>query len=121
MLANAQPKRRPHLLDKRASAAKLAEQDRKERALCKTRSGGRCEVREVIGRIALRCTRPGTENHHLIGGWGRRNRGRSLFACHRLQVCERCHEEITHHVLVPAVEKGLAECAATVRYERIRA
>jgi hypothetical protein len=69
----------------------------------------------------VRCQRRASENHHLIGGIGRRNKGRSILAEHRLDVCQRCHEEITGRVLVPCVEQKDAEWAATVRYERVTA
>lgn len=125
MLPNAQPKPRPKLLDKRQAKADVDRIDKQERTKCRARSGGRCEVRVV--RIlydghpgAIRCTEVVRENHHLIGGIGRRNRGRSILAAHRLDVCTRCHAEITGRVLVPCVTQAKAECAATVRYERIR-
>ena len=122
---SAQPKPTPRLLEKRAAKAELNTQDRVERAKCRQRSGGQCEVvvlyvncstGELVGR---RCPRRASENHHLIGGSGRRNKGRSLFARHRLATCTACHSEITNHVLVPV--NGLErEDAATVRYERVR-
>lgn len=124
MLPNAQPKKRPHLLDKREAKANTDRLDRQERATCRERSGGVCEVLTYYyeGRrrslYAYRCSRPASENHHLIGGIGRRNRGRSILAAHRLDVCQRCHAEISGKVLVPCVTQAKAECAATVRYER---
>jgi hypothetical protein len=70
------------------------------------------------GAVRQHCQRVASENHHLKYGSGRRNVGTSALARHRLQVCQSCHREITGHVLVPCVEEALAECAATVRYER---
>jgi hypothetical protein len=126
MLPNAQPKSRPRLLDKRQAKADAARADREQRAICRTRSGGRCEVMEVgvmsINGTRLkspvRCTSRAFENHHLIGGLGRRNVGRSRLAEHRLDTCRECHQEITAHVLVPCVEEAQRELAATVRFER---
>lgn len=129
MLPNAQPKPKPRLLDKRQRAADVVKVDRKQRELCHVRSGGRCEVwtdRTAGTSVAplmiwpYRCERRANENHHLIGGIGRRNKGRSILAAHRLDVCDRCHEEITGKVLVPCVPQDKAECAATVRYERVK-
>lgn len=113
------PKPSPKLLDKRQQAADLARIDREQRAICRVRSGGHCEVLVVLpwGPVT-RCDRRATENHHLLGGIGRRNKGRSLLAAHRLDVCQPCHEEITGHVLVPCVEQQDAERADSVRYER---
>jgi hypothetical protein len=111
-------------LNKRTAKAAVAKQDREERAKVRERSGGICEVKEDVGVFEgpilyyRRCKRRATENHHLLGGIGRRNRGKSILAAHRLDVCDRCHREITGHVLVPCVEQSAAECAATVRYER---
>lgn len=124
-LPNAQPKPRPRLLDKRERESQTAKIDREERAKCKARSGGQCEVfvrfvdpfrqRPTFGR----CRQRATENHHLISGIGRRNRGRSILAIHRLDTCSVCHREITNNVLVP-IDGTKKELAAEVRYERIR-
>jgi len=128
MLMNAQPKPRPRLLERREAASKVKTQDQIERAKCHVRSGGRCEVIEVFHSGSgwplsvvppVRCQRRATENHHLIGGSGRRNTGRSIMAAHRLDVCQRCHQDITGKVLVP-VDGTKKEHAATVRYERRR-
>lgn len=124
---SAQPKPRPKLLDKREAKSALAAQDRAERLICKQRSGGQCEVIVtrltdpfwIVARIETRCRRRASQNHHLIGGIGRRNRGESLLAAYRIDVCDRCHDEITGHVLKPVNEVDRYE-AATVRYERIR-
>jgi hypothetical protein len=118
------PKPRPNLLDKRQAKADAARVDREQRAICWARSGGYCEVLVAsglhpwVGRGFTRCHHRATENHHLIGGIGRRNVGRSRLAEHRLHVCAYCHEEITAHVLVPCVDEAQRERAATVRYER---
>lgn len=111
-------KPRPKLLDKRAAQAECAAQDRRERVKCKQRSEGRCEVREGWYMTFRRCPRRASQNHHLIGGSGKRNKGKSVLAEHRLDTCDRCHKEITHHVLVP-VDGTLKDDAATVRYERV--
>lgn len=122
-----QPKPRPRLLDKRQKQDAIDKVDTAERAKVRARSGGQCEVKvDVLATEGVcviyyrRCPRrcaPG--NHHLIGGSGRRNKGRSILAAHRLDVCEKCHYEITNKVLVPT-DGTQKECAATVRYERRR-
>jgi len=122
------PKQRPKLLDKRDRAAELQRADRIESAKVKRRAKDRCEVIErfrghflVPGQPNdLRCVRrPAPGNHHLIGGIGRKNVGRSILAEYRLAVCAKCHEDITGHVLQPAGTKAQAERAATVIYQRI--
>ena len=113
------PKPRPKLLDKRKAQADLAKIDCRERKACRKRSGGRCEVLEVGPVYWFRCRLRATENHHLISGSGRRNRGKSIRSEYRLDVCRRCHQEITNHVLTP-VDGTKQEHAATVRYERRR-
>lgn len=114
------PKPRPRLLEKRERSAEIAAVDRQQRAICRERSGGVCEVREQCGKALIRCKRRASQNHHLIGGIGQRNKGRSILAEHRLDVCDECHTLITHNVLVPCVEQSLAERAGMVRYERKR-
>lgn len=115
------PKPRPRDLDRQALAKLRDKIDRQERAKVMARSGGRCEVRVtvmVVEPFDLRCTGRSTEVHHLIGGIGRRNKGRSILAEHRLATCQSCHTAITRHVLQPVGEGR--EDAATVRYERAR-
>lgn len=121
----AQPKPRPKLLEKYKAESERDKTDRRERAACKARSGGRCEVitrhKTAGGYYAtLRCKQRASENHHLISGIGRRNRGWSILAAHRLDTCGVCHREITNHVLVPCVPEADRELAAKVRYERKR-
>ena len=115
------PKPRPALLARRDRVASHVVIDRVERAKCKARSGGQCEARWFGGygdRVLFRCFRIASENHHLMGGIGRRNIGESVRAEHRIDVCSRCHREITAHVLRPVGEGR--EDAATVVFERER-
>lgn len=119
------PKPRPHLLEKRERKAKLKTQDAAERKKCHLRSGGRCEVIEVrftpeqSAIYSKRCARRASQNHHLLGGVGRRNVGDSILARHRLDTCDLCHLEIEHAVLIP-VDRDKSVDAATVKYERLR-
>jgi hypothetical protein len=120
LMLHPQPKPRAKLLDKRKAKADIAKVDRAERKKCRARSHGKCEVYELTQPFTWsRCLRPVSENHHLIGGIGRRNRGRSILAAHRLDICLRCHRDINGCVLVP-VDGARKDDAATVRYERIR-
>ena len=107
-------KPRPRLLDKRDAAATVRTKSAIEDAKVKRRSGLRCEVR-VRG---ARCWRYANHIHHLIAGIGRRNRGSSILAEHKLHTCAECHRQITGHVLKPvnAIDR---EAAKSVRYERV--
>lgn len=115
MTFSPQPKARPKLLDRRQAKADLAKVDREQRAICKARSGGRCEVVTASGR----CIHRAVHNHHLKSGIGIRNRGASVLAQHRLEVCDFCHEEIHGKVLCPT-DWQTREFAALVRFERKR-
>ncbi len=119
------PKPKPRLLEKRERKAKLDAQDRAERKKCRARSAGRCEVLEVgvypegSAIRVKRCARRASQNHHWLGGVGRRNKGASLLFSHRLDVCDLCHKEIEHAVLQP-VDPEKATMAKTVTYWRLR-
>lgn len=121
------PKTRPRKLDKDDTAAAVDAKDRAERKKCHTRSGGQCEVIEMHSNswnpgkswTLKRCARRASQNHHLIGGIGRRNKGKSLLAAHRIDVCDRCHDDITGNVLQPHNEAERYD-AKTVKYERVR-
>jgi hypothetical protein len=116
-------KGRPHILTKREQKAALKAEDDAERQRCHVRSGMRCEVQEVIPKpedsliVTKRCKGKVVHNHHLIGGVGKRNVGPSLFAEHRLDTCQKCHQDIEAEILVPA-DRDRATDAATVTYER---
>lgn len=113
-------KPRPRLLDKREAQGKVKTKDQQERDKCHERSGRKCEVvEEFESGYSFRCLRPVVENHHLISGIGRRNKGRSILAEHRLDTCKRCHDDITGKVLRP-IDGTQKELAATVRYERVK-
>lgn len=128
-------KPRPRLLVKREAQSKVKTEDQQERDKCHVRSLGQCEVWETFIPIFVfekktmkslppslmvkRCKRRASENHHLIGGIGRRNKGKSILAEHRLDCCAQCHKDITGNVLIP-VDGTKKEDAATVRYERAK-
>jgi hypothetical protein len=113
------PKSRVRALDKQDKAAALATQDKAESAKAKARAKGRCEVRfeSVAAKDGLRCISKDTETHHLISGNGRRNRGKSILAEHKLRCCHTCHMQITSKVLQPTTDTTEA---AKVRYRRQR-
>lgn len=125
------PKPPPHALTKRARVADLAQQDREENAKVRQRSGGMCEVFVMLAQpidtpdgplVARRCHHRAFEIHHLIGGSGRRNKGKSILATHKLHVCNSglngCHRLITDRILKPVGTVEQREAASTVRYER---
>src|SRR5688572_20600387 len=113
------PKSRPRVLEKREAKAKLKAEDDRQRELCHARSGGRCEVLEVIPRpeqsaiATKRCKGRAVHNHHLLGGVGRRNVGDSIKAEHRLDTCQKCHQDIEAGILVPA-DRDVETIAAKV-------
>jgi hypothetical protein len=131
------PKSRVRALDKADKAAALAKQDKAENAKARKRAKGRCEVWEIekvvckvqmgpIGSncvcpepkpVQYRCGRKDTETHHLIGGIGRRNKGKSILADYKLRVCKDCHAAITANILRPTTAE---HDASTVRYWRSR-
>ncbi len=119
-------KSRNKTLEKAEARAELDKQDKKENAKAKQRAKGGCEVivslmAPIKGDVTLahseRCTRKDTETHHLIGGIGRRNKGKSLLADYKLRVCKECHDAITKHILRPTTA---VHDAHTVRYWRER-
>jgi hypothetical protein len=116
------PKTRPKALDKKDKAKALAAKDKAENAKAKKRANGQCEVRgwEIVeGGIpcVCRCTRKDTQTHHLLGGIGRRNKGKSVLAQFKLRVCDSCHAAITANVLKPTTAD---HDASTVRYWRAK-
>jgi uncharacterized cupin superfamily protein len=118
------PKSRVKALDKADKAKAIEKHDKAENAKAKKRAGGRCEVRgigihdkTVYGTGVWRCQAKDTETHHLIGGIGRRNKGKSIMAEFKLRVCKECHAAITANVLRPTTAE---HDASTVRYWRAR-
>jgi len=116
-------KGKPFVVEKREKKSAVDAKDRAEREKCHIRSAGRCEVQEVIPKpeqsliVTKRCKRKVVHNHHLISGSGKRNVGPSILAEHRLDTCQRCHQDIEAGLLVPA-DRDKAQDAATVTYER---
>ena len=114
--------------DAKATRDKLRQKiDRAENAKVKARSGGRCEVMVVSekatvgpwtfggGGMCQRRSVPGV--HHMIGGWGKRARGKSLLADHKQDVCQQCHDLITSHRLrrVGGDEPRWSDCYVRVK------
>ena len=81
------PKLVPQVLDREARRAREQARERVKNAKVCKRSGGRCEV--VLG--LARCWKAGREIHHLLGGNGRRGRGESALASHKLHTCAHHH------------------------------
>ena len=116
------PKGRVKALDKADKAKAIEAQDKKENAKAKKRAKGRCEVFWTLPEYPIqpahgRCYRKDTETHHLIGGIGRRNKGKSILAEYKLRVCSQCHQAITANVLRPTTAE---HDATTVRFWRAR-
>src|SRR3990167_3461228 len=83
---------------KAAKPANWKAADRQGSAEVKRRSGGRCEVVEVVGARLVACPNRATEVHHLIGGWKIRGRGISASALRKQHVCISHHKAITGDV-----------------------
>jgi hypothetical protein len=111
------PKSRVKALDKADKQKALKAKDKAENAKAKKRACGRCEVWEQSGHWRARCMDKDTETHHLIGGIGRRNKGKSILAEYKLRVCKECHAAITANVLKPTTAE---HDASTVRYWRAK-
>jgi hypothetical protein len=112
-------KQRPKALDKQAKAKAIEAKDKAENAKARKRAAGRCEVRtnDLVRLQLARCPNKDSQTHHLIGGIGRRNRGKSILAEHKLRVCNDCHKAITGNVLQPTTD---TDEAAKIRYRRVR-
>lgn len=121
MTSLAFPKPKPHVLVKREKKAQRNTEDTKQREACHRRSGGRCEMVEVIAKpeasaqIRKRCKGKAVHNHHLISGVGKRNVGISILGDHRLDLCQKCHQDIEAGLLRPEKEDDCFD-AATVAY-----
>jgi hypothetical protein len=115
-------KSRVKALDKTDAKRTLANKDKAESAKAKVRAKGQCEVLVVLvgadtGRRAVcaRCPSKDSQTHHLLGGIGRRNKGKSILADYKLRVCDKCHTAITGKILRPTTAE---HDAYTVRYWR---
>ena len=113
----AYPKSRPKALDKDDRDKALAAKDTAENAKARQRAKGRCEVRVPGSFGDFRCLNRDTQTHHLLGGIGRRNKGKSILADYKLRVCDECHKAITAKILKPTTA---VHDAHTVRYWRAR-
>jgi hypothetical protein len=111
------PKTRPRALEKADKDKAVAAMDKAENVKAKKRAKGTCEVRIVGVTAPWRCIRKDTQTHHLLGGIGRRNKGKSILADYKLRVCDLHHKEITANILRPTTAE---HDASTVRYWRAR-
>ena len=84
------PKPVPQMIERQARRACQKAREHRENVVVRKRSGGRCEV--VLG--GMRCRKAGREVHHLLGGHGRRGRGASALATHKVHTC------VEHHRLI---------------------
>ena len=104
-------KPRPRALDKRDRVAALKKLDAAESKKVQVRSGGRCEIHEIIQRnitvigkretfdLLARCERAALHVHHMLPGAGRRGRGESAKGERKQHVCTRCHSDIGAGIL----------------------
>jgi len=109
------PKPFPQVFARQARRACQQARERRENTTVKARSGGRCEV-VLDGK---RCRRAGREVHHLLGGNGRRGRGDSALATHKVHTC------VDHHRLMGLrwIEVTWAtpdNPMATIQFEQVR-
>ena len=109
------PKPYPQVFERQARRACQQARERTENATVRQRSGGRCEV--VLGET--RCRKRGHEVHHLLGGHGRRGRGDSVLATHKVHAC------VDHHRLmglkwIEVMWTTPDNPMATVRFEQVR-
>jgi hypothetical protein len=119
------PKGRVKALIKQDKVTAIETQDRQENAKAKARAKGRCEVRTKhpdspdpnTVYVSVRCSKKDAHTHHLIGGNGRRNKGKSILAEHKIRVCAECHKEIHAKILRPTSD---TDEAAKIRYWRSR-
>lgn len=122
MCSRAFPKPMPRILEKQERQSALAAEDRRQRALCRSRSSGRCEVVTVTPKperselLVTRCKRKAVANHHMLNGVGRRNVGDSILAVHRLDVCSTCHQ-LLHAKVLCAIDRDWQYDALHVRFE----
>lgn len=97
-------KSRPRALDKDDRKKLIVKTDKDEDKEVKARSNGQCEV-FIVG--LGRCQQKGQgDPHHMLGGWGRRARGRSALAEHKQHCCRKHHDMITNHTLRLLIVNG---------------
>jgi hypothetical protein len=110
------PKSRPRALDKEDRKKWIASTDKVEDKKVKARSKGQCEV-FVVGHGRCQKRAEG-DPHHMLGGWGRRARGRSALAKHKQHCCRTHHRAITNHTLRLLANGDLPQWDDA--YERVR-
>ncbi len=109
------PKPRPQFLERRQRRACQRARERLENAKVKDRSGGRCEV--VLG--GTRCRKTGRDVHHLFGGNGRRGRGDSALATHKVHTCVD-HHRLMSLLWIEVTWTTPENPVATIRFVQVR-
>ncbi len=109
------PKPLPQILEREERRARQQARERRENAKVRKRSGGRCEV--VLGDE--RCRKAGREIHHLLDGTGRRGRGASVLATHKVHACAR-HHRLIQLRWITATWTSPQDPVATIRFEQVR-
>lgn len=84
------PKPESKRREKRRKRMDKAQFQREQRAKVLARSQGRCEIWELGTRCGFRAE----DVHHLLGGHGRRNVGKSAYASYQIAICREHHRDI---------------------------
>lgn len=94
----AHPKGAPRTVAKAQRTRDRTLIDDRESTKVRERSGGWCEI---CARTHTWLTPPVRADHvhHLQGGNGRRGRGDSALASHKVHVCQSCHDAIHQHAI----------------------
>ena len=109
------PKPLPQVFARQQRRACQQARERVENTAVEARSGGRCEV-VLDGK---RCRKRGREVHHLLGGNGRRGRGASVLATHKVHACVDHHRRMgLRWIEVPWATPD--DPMATVRFAQVR-
>ena len=97
------PKPRPAALQRQDRRKALKKADEAENDKVRARSGGRCEMVEkyITSWGLARCSRRAIHIHHRLSGIGVRGRGKSALAQWKYHLCQKCHQDIHAHILVP--------------------
>ena len=109
------PKPLPQMLEREERRARQRARERVENAKVRRRSGGRCEV--VLDD--RRCRKSGREIHHLLGGHGRRGRGESLLATHKVHACA-VHHRLMQLRWITAAWTTPDTPVDTIRFQQMR-
>ena len=107
-------------MDRDAERRARERRDRKERAKCRLRAGGRCEARIVRpDGVVIHCRKFAVHNHHRFGVAERNRSERSISALSRLQLCLGHHCDIEEGRLEMVESWDEKDWAGTVRWRYV--